>query len=470
MTDWPVRDDLPVVLVTLDGLGDRPCIELGGRTPAEAAITPVLDALVTRGANGVHVPFGPGRATSSERSHWEMFGLGRLAFPGRAALELLGVGGTPPSATPLWHLAVRRGDEHDGVMRITGRLGRGETHLSARAQATLEAWADVYSFDGIRFGLEPIRTGEWALFAHGAVSHEVSDSDPLFEHRHPWMRPLPLAEAVEAGGERASEAKRSSRALEGFLLGARSALMRDGVEFDVPTTKWGSRIDRPMSFTETTGATGVMVTSSALYRGLARLLQMQEIDIAAAPDDIALGLAHRVDVALELLDRPGTPDLIHVHTKAPDEAGHTKDPRAKVRAIEACDAALAPLLRRLEQNDVVLAITGDHATPSETMLLHSGDPTPFIVAGPDVRADDVERFGETPMLRGSLGRLAAADISPLLHSEARRPFFLGHRPGPALTSALAAAVPAMPLTYEVSVPPHSARQGTSHPKKMEMHR
>ena len=213
-----------------------------------------------------------------------------------------------------------------------------------------------------------------------------------------------------------------------------------------------------------------MVTSSALYRGLARLLQMQEIDIAAAPDDPSLGLADRVDVALELLDRPGTPDLIHVHTKAPDEAGHTKDPRAKVCAIEACDAALTPLLRRLEQNDLVLAVTGDHATPSETMLLHSGDPTPFVVAGPDVRVDSVDRFGESPMLGGSLGRLAAADFSPLLHSEARRPFFLGHRPGPALTSALAATVPAMPVISEAFVPPQSARQSTPHPKKMEMHR
>lgn len=41
----PRLDDtrLPVVLVVLDGLGDRPVPQLGGRTPAEAARTPVLD-------------------------------------------------------------------------------------------------------------------------------------------------------------------------------------------------------------------------------------------------------------------------------------------------------------------------------------------------------------------------------------------------------------------------------------------
>ena len=56
------RVRMPAVLVILDGLGDRPIPELGGRTPSEAAETPVLDRLARRGASGWHVPFGWGRA------------------------------------------------------------------------------------------------------------------------------------------------------------------------------------------------------------------------------------------------------------------------------------------------------------------------------------------------------------------------------------------------------------------------
>jgi len=59
-------DRLPVVLVVLDGLGDRPVPDLGGGTPSEAADTPVLDALAARGASGWHLPFGWGLAPSSE--------------------------------------------------------------------------------------------------------------------------------------------------------------------------------------------------------------------------------------------------------------------------------------------------------------------------------------------------------------------------------------------------------------------
>jgi len=74
-------DRLPVVLVVLDGLGDRAIPELEGRTPAEAARTPVLDRLARRGASGWHLPFGWGRAPASELAHWAMFGYGDVSFP-----------------------------------------------------------------------------------------------------------------------------------------------------------------------------------------------------------------------------------------------------------------------------------------------------------------------------------------------------------------------------------------------------
>lgn len=455
---FPMRDDLPVVLVTLDGLGDRPCRTLDGRTPLQVAATPVLDALVTRGAGGMHVPFGPGWSTSSERSHWAMFGLQDLPFPGRAALEWAGVGGSPPLGVPHWHLAVRQGgqirDESSQATwtAITGRLsGRsggqvdtGAVEISAQAGQVLDRWCASYCADGIDFRITPLRTGEWVLIAHGAVSHEVSDTDPLFDHIHPWMRPVPLREAARAGGERAVQAERTAHALEGFLLGAHVALRNAQIDYDIPTTKWASRIDDPLDFSDEIGVPGAMVTSSALYRGLARLLGMREIDIPAPPGDVALGLTRRVAAAVDLLDNDSSLRFVHVHTKAPDEAGHTKDPWAKVAAIEACDSALARLLARLADTDFVLAVTGDHATPSESLLMHSGDPTPFAVAGPDVLVDRVTRFDEAGMLQGSLGHLRAVDLAPLLHSLARRPFFIGHRPGPALTPAMPMSVPAMP--------------------------
>jgi 2,3-bisphosphoglycerate-independent phosphoglycerate mutase len=87
-------------------------------------------------------------------------------------------------------------------------------------------------------------------------------------------------------------------------------------------------------------------------------------------------------------------------------------------------------------SDWVVAVTGDHATPASGGVLHTGDPTPFVVAAPSARADAVASFGEQQCRAGLLGVLAASDVMPLMCSHANRPRFLGHRPSAFPTIAL----------------------------------
>jgi 2,3-bisphosphoglycerate-independent phosphoglycerate mutase len=75
-------------------------------------------------------------------------------------------------------------------------------------------------------------------------------------------------------------------------------------------------------------------------------------------------------------------------------------------------------------------VTGDHATPASPDVIHSGDPVPLLVAGPGVRADAVERFGELDCAAGILGHLRGPDLLPVLLNAADRPLFLGSRPTP----------------------------------------
>jgi 2,3-bisphosphoglycerate-independent phosphoglycerate mutase len=84
----------------------------------------------------------------------------------------------------------------------------------------------------------------------------------------------------------------------------------------------------------------------------------------------------------------------------------------------------------------VVAVTGDHATPSTGGVMHTGDPTPFVMAGGAVRPDGVSALGEAPARHGDLGTLRAGDVLPLMFSAAGRPAFLGHRTGPRPTIAL----------------------------------
>jgi 2,3-bisphosphoglycerate-independent phosphoglycerate mutase len=131
-----------------------------------------------------------------------------------------------------------------------------------------------------------------------------------------------------------------------------------------------------------------------------------------------------MELAHQRLDEGDT--FVFSHLKATDMAGHTKDPLIKKSTIEALDAELGGL----PTDRAIVCVTGDHATPTYPDVIHSGDPVPFIVNGPGVRADEVEAFGELDCARGILGHLRGPDMMPVLLNAADRPLFLGSRPTP----------------------------------------
>jgi 2,3-bisphosphoglycerate-independent phosphoglycerate mutase len=73
---------------------------------------------------------------------------------------------------------------------------------------------------------------------------------------------------------------------------------------------------------------------------------------------------------------------VRVHHKPPDSAGEDKDFDAKVEAIEALDPALPSLLAHAPD---VVAVTGDHSTPS-LLGSHSWHPVPVVLAADSCKA------------------------------------------------------------------------------------
>ncbi|WP_235022283.1 alkaline phosphatase family protein [Amycolatopsis alkalitolerans] len=283
---------------------------------------------------------------------------------------------------------------------------------------------------GVR--LEPLGArGEALLLAPGHTSAAVTDSDPFFETFHPCLRPQPTT----------PEGQGFAATLRDVLHAARECLLdsptnadrriRGLPPLDALTTKWAGVRDAIPSFTEQIGIRGAAVTSTRLYRGLAAALEMTSVDLPPV-NDLATDLAARLDAVEELIT--GGARFVHVHTKATDEAGHTKNPHAKREVLEAADRGLARLGSLAER--AVVAVTGDHATPSTHGVLHTADPTPLTVAGPTVRPDEVQQFGEWPARHGWYGPIRAEELLPLLLGHANRPVFLGHRittrPVPAL--------------------------------------
>ena len=400
----------PIVVFLLDGLGDRAHEVLGGRTGNEAAATPNLDALAARGSCGLLYAVGPGRAPSSEVAHWSLLGYRPDEFPGRAVFEALGRGQEVSDEHVFAYAALRPAERRKDGWWLAGRPDPDAD--AAEAERLVER-CDGIEVDGLTFSLAHVWRGESVLRISGGADERVTDSDSFFRAWHPLLRPQPL---VAAAG-------RTARACAEWTREVMRRLEKE--RFNVITLKWFGRPRPVPSFAERHGVTGALAADSAFLRGLGMALGLEPRE-SRETGDAAADLRGRIELARERLDAGDS--FVFCHLKASDAAGHTKDPRIKQETIERLDGELGtlrPLLAR-----AIVCITGDHATPASPDVIHSGDPVPLLVAGPGVRADGVERFGELDFADGILGQLRGPDLMPVLLNAADRPLFLGSRPTP----------------------------------------
>jgi 2,3-bisphosphoglycerate-independent phosphoglycerate mutase len=389
----------PIVVFLLDGLADRAHESLGGRSGVEAAKTPNLDRLCTSGSCGVLYAVGPGRAPSSEVAHWSMFGYRPDEFPGRAVFEALGRGQDVSLDQVFAYAALRPAERREDGWWLTGRPDPDrDTELAEE----LVARCDGITVDGLTFSLAHVWRGEAVLRISGGADERVTDTDSFFRAWYPVLRPQPLV----------PEAERTARACEQWT---REVMRRlEGERFNVITLKWFGRPKQVPSFLERHGLTGTFAAESAFLRGLGCCVGLTAVE----NPHVNTELVH------ERLDAGDT--FVYVHDKRIDQAGHTKDPNVKREAVELLDAAFADL----PTDRAIVCVTGDHATPASPDVIHSGDPVPFVVAGPGVRADRVREFGESTCADGILGHLRGPDMMPVLLNAADRPLFLGSRPTP----------------------------------------
>ncbi|MGD8387364.1 MAG: alkaline phosphatase family protein [Desulfobacteraceae bacterium] len=420
---------MKVVLVLLDGLGDRSYAALGHRTPLEAARTPNLDRMASQGCSGLFHASTPGLCLPSETAHYRLFGYGMDEFPGRGLLE--GVGHGVPfddrDVLCVAHLFHAAPDVEGGPLLLK------QTWKSLQAEdAELQALYSVLTpFDahGVQFQLHRIRGNEGILVMKGPVSHHVSDSDPMVKGR-PMGRIVPLEPNPEP-----DEADRTALALNAFLVHSQKELTRHDVN--------RARVERGMTpadflatqrcgrrvlvdpFCERWGMKALMIAMGAVFAGIATELGMT-FHQAQDGEDSGADLAERIGIALADTHH----EFVHVHTKAPDEAAHRGDPAGKAAVIEELDRGLEALADAVESGEELLvAVTADHSTPCGTPLIHSGETVPVLMAGPTVRRDNVTGFDEIQAARGGLGLLRGEELMLTLLNAAGRSVLFGHRLG-----------------------------------------
>ncbi len=396
------------ILVLLDGLADRSHDSLGWRTPLQAAVTPNLDRLAREGAGGYFHALSPGLALPSEAAHFFLMGYGPDQFPGRGYLEALGFGLDlePGDVALLAHLAMLRPE--GGRLVLQERKPKLDEGL---AEELFDAVGDYKGSQGMA-SLKRTKGSSGVLILRGAgLSRFITDSDPLITGQ-PLLKPLPWA-----GQEEDLTARRTASLLTSYLIHAHQTLAQHPLNLaradqglgpvnGVVTQRAGQATNlEPVSLRW--GLKVLSLSSAPIYRGVFRALGAAA-ELLPENEDPGRELATKLDAALERLDHF---DFIHVHSKAPDEAAHTKDPANKVEVIQALDAGLAGLLEAAEKRgDLLIVVTGDHATPSSGDMVHSGENSPLLLHGSGVWRDAAQGFDEVQCASGALELLRGPEL------------------------------------------------------------
>lgn len=409
---------MKVLLVILDGLGDRPSPLLDRRTPLEAAHTPNLDRLAAMGITGLMTPLSPGVALGTPLAHFLLFGYRLDEFPGRGVFLAVnhGLEPTPDEVICAVRLAtVEPGDEGLRIVKRLMNYGEPDSRLLAEAIAQRE-------IDGLQFELRYTGRSEGTLFIRGGASQHITDSDPLGKDL-PVIKIQPMTEAPDP-----ERARRTAAALNRYLSWVHRVLnqhpinQRRRAQGQLPAnfllTKWTARRRAIEPFATRWGFRAASVTSEGILRGVIMELGMHHVavDKAGTVDD---DLRRRLAEAQRLFTQGY--DFVHAHTKEPDVISHLGDPVRKREVIEALDRGLEPLMTEmLPDPELVVIVTADHCTPSVWSTPvgqfhdhHSGEPVPIVAVSPYARRDDVTRFDERAVLRGGLGHICSADLMPI---------------------------------------------------------
>jgi 2,3-bisphosphoglycerate-independent phosphoglycerate mutase len=392
-----------LLMVILDGLGDRPIRELGWKTPLQASRKEHIDAFAEHGINGLMDPIAPGVPAGSDTSHLALLGYDPYeVYTGRGPFEAVGVGIQAKPGDIALRCNFSTVDKGLIVRdRRAGRIRQGTVEL-AKALDGLE-------IDSIRVLFRAGTEHRAALVLRGpGLSPKVSDPDP-HDVGHKVARAEPLA----------PEARTTATALNRFVEESHRILEehpvnRERVKAGLPPAnivlpRGAGEFPHLEPLERAWGLRAACIAGVTLVKGICRAVGMEILEVKGATGGLDTDMMAKAHAAVGALDHQ---DLVFINIKAPDVAGHDGKPQDKIAAVEGADQVFKYLSGELPEA-VVLALTADHSTPC-ALGNHSGDPVPLLIHGPSARVDRVRFFDELSAADGGLGRLRGKELLPVL--------------------------------------------------------
>lgn len=380
-----------IVLLVMDGLGGLQMEGFDG-TELELARTPNLDKLAAEGTCGLLTPVMPGIAPGSGPGHFALFGYDPVEGNiGRGVLSAAGLEFDLTDKDVAARVNFATMDKDGNI--VDRRAGRIDTATNERICALLRQKVKMPA--GIKFFLKTEKEHRALLVLRGAgLSGDLEDTDP----QQIGVAPLPVK-------PQNAKAKRAATLFNNFLKQARKILAAEP-QANMLLLRGFAKHRPYKSLAERFKLRPLCLANYPMYRGVSKLLGMNLYPVVK-------DIHAQVEALRENFENY---DFFFLHFKATDATGEDGNFAAKVKAIEEVDA-LIPRLTALKPE--VLAVTGDHSTPS-ALRAHSWHPVPVVLWSRNARRDGVTAFNEKMCLRGGIGQIPARHLMPLMLAHALR--------------------------------------------------
>lgn len=418
-----------ILYVVLDGLGDTPIKDLGGKTPLEAAFTPNMDKLAQAGKSGVVYTVAKGVAPESDIAVISLLGYdAHKYYTGRGPLESFAEGLKVEDGNVAFRVNFAT-VEDDGRTIKDRRVGRNltteEATMLAReinSKVTLtNATFEFKNTIGHR-GILVIRA------MHTQLSAWITNSDPAYDREgvfglakekfEPYVeqsRPMP-------GYEDSKPAQDAAALLNEFTLKSHKVLQEAAInkkriaDGKVPANvilsrDAGDHLPKFPPMSELYKVKFGSFVEMPVEKGIALLTGISIVDVPSNTGHPDIDYAIWAKIAIQKIKDF---DGLYIHIKGPDEPGHDGDYQRKKASIESIDKFFfGNLIPQIKLKDYIIVVTADHSTPC-VMKAHSSDPAPLIIAGGNIKPDGTLSFSEKAVKEGSLGEILGKDLMGLL--------------------------------------------------------
>ena len=416
------NSDVHMIYVLLDGVGDLPHPDLNGKTPLEAANTPILDKIASNGSIGEVISVGKGIAPESDIAVFNMLGykFKHEGYAGRGVIESVGVGidfkdgdlalrGNFSTLDDEAIIIDRRAGRHiekedaDGVAKeIEDKIEFSNPDTSVVVSPTIghrvivRIRTDSKKLSSKITNTDPAYSNIGGMGVAKAVGDylKIEKCLPLEDNEDSKFTANLVNEFSEQAIKILKESEINKKRKEQGKKQLSCILLRDA----------GNKIPNVVPINEKHEMQFSCIVDMPVELGIADILKMKTFEAGGLTD-----YEEKARVAAKAME---TQNSIYVHLKGPDEFGHDGDAIGKMKNIEEIDQRFfKTLLENIDSSKVAIIISADHSTPCINKG-HSDDPVPVVVSGDFVKNDGTTRMTEEQAKKGSIGLIQGAEVVP----------------------------------------------------------